>query len=124
MEYQHKLEALKKDFIILTTDEIWGVSLKLLDLGGHASCDVYWYYDYPKNMILANLYVDENSRNKKLGNKLIEAQESVAKTLDVGKLFLWVEEVSWMHDWYKRLGYVDLKPYDIPGFIWMTKTLT
>ena len=34
------------------------------------------------------------------------------------------DELKWMHEWYKRRGYVDVKPHEqMEGCIWMSKKL-
>lgn len=108
--------------VIKTSDEINGLTINIIEINGNSSSSIYLYYDDWSTCYLANLLVDMNHRNKGIGLKMIETQEKVAKLCKIKNLTLMVEKDSWIHDWYERLGYTDVKTDQ--NNIWMTKSIT
>ena len=79
--------------------------------------------DDSSTVYLSNLVVYPQFRNKGIGEKLQVFREQIGKDINAKSAFLWVKKGTWMHEWYKRRGYSDLKNHEQIGFIWMTKPL-
>lgn len=111
-------------FITHFSENGWGSSIFLIEKTGAAFARMYWYNDECTIFYLDWLNVDENRRQQGLGTSLQEVREELAKKLGGKTTFLWVHKNTWMHEWYKRRGYVDYQDYSEEGdAIWMVKTL-
>lgn len=88
---------------------------------------LYWYpqtFAQDKQVFIAALRVDPDIGRRGVGTKLVRMCELIGVGIGASTAaLLWVEKDSWMHAWYKRLGYNDLVPHENPGFIWMQKKL-
>ena len=72
---------------------------------------------------IMELSVSKDYREEGLGTKLMEIAEHIAIYAGGTKLRLWVEEDSWMRDWYERLGFEDDGEDSQDGKITMTKVI-
>ena len=90
---------------------------------GKATTTLYSYADDPSNIYLAGLRVKPEFMNKGYGRELLGLCEKIVRGLDIITICLWVEEDSWMQDWYERLGYIYLKKHS-ENHVWMQKYLT
>lgn len=90
---------------------------------GVAEASVYWYLDDSSTVYLSNLVVYPQFRNKGIGKKLQVIREQIGKDLNANTSCLWVKNKTWMHEWYKKRGYSDLKDHEQKGFVWMSKSL-
>ena len=115
-----------KHFILLTEDK------KPIGRGV-----LYWFEDKDGNLnnaVMRELYVQPEFRGQGYAKILQELREEYTRdVLNLAYIWLWVNEKSWMVDWYKRRGYefevdvddineaadVDLYPDDR----WMQKEL-
>ncbi len=88
-----------------------------------AKANIYWYLDDKSTMYLSSLHVNKNHRNVGIGKRLQIIREQIAKTNDAKCVMLWVKKDSWMHEWYKRCSYQDLKNHDDINFTWMSKNI-
>ena len=68
---------------------------------------LYMYDDDKKSLYLSNVSVSDTERGKGIGNEILEFVYNQANKRDVDSLYLFVLENSWMHEWYKRKGFVD-----------------
>ena len=71
---------------------------------------------------ISNLYVDEKYRGLMYGTKIIERIEKYA--LDLNKncyLELKSFKKSWVHEWYKRIGFNDSSRTNKNGYVYMRK---
>jgi len=67
------------------------------------------FYQYDDDTLyLSSVFVEECSRKRGYGSKILKAAEEVAKTLGVSKIRLKVERNTWMEEWYKKNGYEHL----------------
>jgi len=90
---------------------------------GIAEASIYWYIDDISTVYLSNLIVNSNYRNKGIGEQLQIIREQIGKYLNANNSCLWVKKESWMHQWYKRRGYLDFKDYKQKEFVWMIKSI-
>lgn len=93
-----------------------------INIEGNASGCLYWYQDDITKVYISNVNVRRAYRRKGLGNKLFDIIVSYAKNFDA--VYLWVEEHSWVQDWYGRRGFKILPNnyYDKKNkYIWMEK---
>lgn len=95
----------------------------IIKADGVAEASVYWYIDDSSTVYLANLLVNPNYRNKGIGKQLQEIREQIGKDLNANTSCLWVKNGTWMHQWYERRGYSNLKDHEQKGFVWMSKPL-
>lgn len=86
-----------------------------------ASVNIYWYEDDDDSIYISSLRVDPKYRGMGIASELIKACEDAT---DRTNSYLWVEEGSWMQEWYKRIGYQYYQQHERPGFVWMRKVLT
>lgn len=102
----------------------WGREIMLMEQCGYAFARIYMYKN-DDTAYIESLSVNVEVRHKGFGSQLMKQIEQIAfNTLGVSILGLCVDEESWMHGWYERLGYVDHgwdKGDDC--MIWMLKPL-
>ena len=84
---------------------------------------LYMYDDDKKSLYLSNVSVSDTERGKGIGNEILEFVYNQANKRDVDSLYLFVLENSWMHEWYKRKGFVDHSYTDDPRYVWMVKEM-
>ncbi|MDD6210536.1 MAG: GNAT family N-acetyltransferase [Bacteroidales bacterium] len=102
----------------------WGVSILIMEKSGKAFARLYRYNDDPNTVYLDCLSVDENARRHGVGTELQEIRENIGRSMGANISCLWVEKDTWMHDWYKKRGYKDLRDNENEeGAIWMEKSL-
>jgi GNAT superfamily N-acetyltransferase len=102
----------------------WGDEILIMEKKGKAFARVYWYYDDLKTIYLDWLTVSEDERKKGLGTHLQQIRENIGRRTGATTSCLWVEKNTWMHEWYKRRGYVDWKDNDNhENAVWMKKSL-
>lgn len=81
----------------------------------------YTYKDDPCTLYLSNVFVEETSRNKGFGTKILTAAEKVAETLGVTYIRLKVKQNSPANAWYRKNGYGYVAFED--GYDWLEKNL-
>lgn len=79
------------------------------------------YSDMPTCSIVCSLY--STLRGKGNASRVMQAAERASILMGRYNIALWVDANSWQYDWYKRLGYEYLRDHDLPGFVWMMKSL-
>lgn len=65
----------------------------------------YTYKDEDSVLYLSNVFVEETSRNKGFGTKILQAAEKVAETIGAITIRLKVKRNSQANDWYRKHGY-------------------
>lgn len=86
---------------------------------GKAFARTYWFDDDEKTIYFDWLSVIEKERKRGFGTELLESHIKAAKTYNLESL-LWVKKETWMHDWYKRKGYIDYQDYlEEKNSVWM-----
>ena len=65
----------------------------------------YTYKDEDSVLYLSNVFVEETSRNKGFGTKILQAAEMVAQTIGARTICLKVKQNTPANDWYRRHGY-------------------
>lgn len=112
------------DTIMHVAERSWGTQYQFMEKHGHAIATGYIMNENKKAFGLKGLSVSPEHRKKGYGLALQEMREELGNKLGCEYCALWVKKNTWMHDWYKRRGYVDGSDY--PGdknAIWMTKKL-
>ena len=85
---------------------------------------IYVYDDDREIVYLSNVFVGKEHRKNGLGNIILNVADEVAKKLKANTICLKVKQDSFVHDWYRRYGYIDLSvDGEEPNFIWMSKSL-
>lgn len=80
---------------IITTDDGFGVIA--LDIEN----------EQPHVGFIHDLVVDESKRKQGIGTQLIDAVIDCAKDMGCGTVVLWCEPILWLHQWYKRKGFIE-----------------
>ena len=83
---------------------------------------MYSYADDRHTVYIANVEIYTKYRGCGFGNEMISFALSTAKKLDYRLIRLMVKSESWMHCWYKRFGFHDIK-HDLNDltYVWMQK---
>lgn len=81
----------------------------------------YTYKDEDGVLYLSNVFVEETSRNKGFGTKILQVAENVAETIGAITIRLKVKQNSPANDWYRKHGYGYLTFED--GYDWLEKNL-
>ena len=81
----------------------------------------YTYKNEPGALYLSNLFVEEASRNRGLGTKILKAAEKVAETIGASSIGLKVKQDSPANAWYRKNGYGYVASED--GYDWLEKSL-
>jgi len=89
-----------------------------------ASIIVYTYADDESTAYLASLLVHDRLRHQGLGRELLKLGEAYAGENGATTVCVKVLERAWMHKWYERCGYTDLKQDETPGYVWMSKQIS
>lgn len=99
-----------------------GTQLYFIEEGGRAMVRLYEYYEEPDIIFIDSLSTEKNFRNLGLATELLDICEYIASCQNANKTVLWVKKDSWMHDWYKRRGYIDTADCTIEeNSIWMER---
>jgi GNAT superfamily N-acetyltransferase len=98
-------------------------SILIIEKNKKAKSTIYWYSDDNSTIYLSGLNVNKEIRQKGIGKELQEIREQIGKSLNFNTSCLWVKKETWMHEWYKKRGYLDLKNHKQKGFIWMIKSI-
>lgn len=116
----HKLNRLKVSWNFSQDSKTNTIFIALSGIG--EAC-VYWYSDDTSTVYLCNLNVYPAHTKKGFGKELQTLREDIGRNLQAKHSCLWVQKNTWMHEWYKRRGYSDLKDHSTKGYIWMIKQL-
>ena len=81
----------------------------------------YTYKDEDNVLYLSNVFVEETSRNKGFGTKILVVAEKVAETIGATNIRLKVKQDSPANAWYREHGYDYMISED--GYDWLEKTL-
>lgn len=81
----------------------------------------YTYKDDPCTLYLSNVFVEETSRNKGFGTKILAAAEKIAETFGATYIRLKVKQNSPANAWYRKNGYGYVAFED--GYNWLEKNL-
>jgi len=77
-----------------------------------------------KSMTMDSLSVDTKFQKKGYGLSLLESMEKIGTNQGCTFIFLYVDEASWMHYWYERIGYEYYSQHDeMPGMVWLVKNI-
>jgi ribosomal protein S18 acetylase RimI-like enzyme len=74
--------------------------------------------------IINSLHVRKSYQRQNIGTALIHKAEDTIKKLGGKYAYLYVRNIDrWQHEWYKRIGYLDINSKCDEGFVKMRKTL-
>jgi N-acetylglutamate synthase-like GNAT family acetyltransferase len=116
------LAIVGEDIICHFGDDLYGEYIVIIEKSGAAMARVSWYSNNSDTAFLDFLSVSNDSRNKGFGTSMQAVQENISKAIGAKYCRFLAEKDKWMHDWYKRRGYVDCGDYN-EKFIWMQKEL-
>ena len=100
----------------------WGIVY--LYRGDNYMFNLYVYNDDMKTMYLSSIRVNPTARKKGIGNDILVTAENEAKKYGADNIRLFVSRSSWVHDWYKRYGFVDFMIDKYKDYIWMEKQIS
>ena len=96
-------------------------SKEYLEEGLRTRFAIYTYKNEDGVLYLSNVFVEEASRNKGFGTKILQATEKVAETIGAITIRLKVKRNSPANDWYRKRGY---KYLTVEGeYDWLEKNL-
>lgn len=81
----------------------------------------YTYKDEDDALYLSNVFVEEASRNKGFGAKILKAAEKVAEIIGASRICLKVKQNTPENAWYRKNGYGYMTFED--GYDWLEKRL-
>jgi len=111
-------KSLGGNFILHNSITNWGGSVLVMERSGIAFARTYWFNDND-HIYFDWLSIDEVNRNNGIATKLLNAHIDISKQLGVNS-YLWVEDNTWIKDWYIRNGYTyHSKHQTEPNSIWM-----
>lgn len=99
----------------------WGIVY--IYRGDNYMFNLYVYNDDMKTMYLSSVRVNPTARKRGIGNDILVTAENEAKKYGADNILLVVSKSSWVHDWYKRHGFVDFKIDKYKDYIWMQKQI-
>ena len=99
------------------------LSIVIVESKGKAHIRLFQDYENCRRVYFEGLSVEEPHRKLKLGSEILKIAETAARILLAKEFFLSVEEDSWVHDWYRRIGYSYFSKHEEEGLIWMIKKL-
>lgn len=87
----------------------WGESIHLIESNGMATVDISFQDEYPEHGYVGSLMVFERCRRKGYATILMQAVEDIARQRGLHYLYMGVNKQApqWLHDWYKRLWFVE-----------------
>ena len=95
--------------------------IEVAESNGKGSCEIT---HNDEEYIINTLYIPSSERKQGIGTELLHSVEDIIFKLGGEYCYLYVREIDkWLHEWYKRLGYVDMEIECDPGFIKMCKKL-
>ncbi len=130
LKHSTHLDTVLSDKVIAHRNELsrdgkkWQ-EITLMESRGRAMVRIYQYDYYEDDEYsIADLKVEPSYRGSGLGRIMLSAAEKIIKMIGGHSITLFVNEKSWMVQWYERRGYTRLLPNagTLDGDIWMTKT--
>ena len=95
-------------------------------MGQNGECffKIYEYSNDSTFCVFSELSVSNKFRKKGIGDFALSFAVDLANSMNCDFIYLWVDKDSWMFDWYKRRGFVEIEEFkDIPNNVWMRKHL-
>jgi GNAT superfamily N-acetyltransferase len=106
-------------FLTMKNTHDWGISMLYMEESGKAFARTYWYFDDESTIYFDWLNVIETARGNGIATELLNIHLKTADDMKMESC-LSVKKETWMHEWYKRKGYKDLKDDDNESNnIWM-----
>lgn len=91
----------------------------ITESSGRCGCSLYYYTSEPDKIYIANVKVEPEYRRKGLATKMLDAVFTYIKVMQqFSMIYLWVEDSSWMEQWYYKLGFKFLYRAD-SKYIWL-----
>ncbi len=102
----------------------WGEAIFIMEKRGKAFARISWYTGEPTTAHFDMLSVEEKYRKHGLGTELQILREEIAIERGFTEVELWVKKDMWMHEWYQRRGFIDIKEDEYESnMLWMKKKL-
>lgn len=116
-------KVINSRFISHFKSETWGSEILIMEREGKAFARTYWYDDDKASIYFDMLSVNSKIRRHGIGTDLLKMHEEIGKELGATASYLGVKKDSWIHDWYKRVGYKYYKEHEEENVIWMRKRI-
>lgn len=84
---------------------------------------LYYYKDDISTCYLSNLMVNEYKRHRFIAKTLMSTVFEYCLAHEYTLISLRVKKTDWVHEWYKRLGFLDYMDDKEDGLIWMVKSI-
>lgn len=110
------------DFICHFGNDFYGDYVVVMERCGAAMARVYWNPNDSEIAFFDYLSVSPDLQKLGFGTTMQIIQEKIGRALGAKYCRFFVEKDKWMHDWYKRRGYVDYEDYN-DEYVWMQKLL-
>lgn len=122
---QDDLISINKNFVYRLEDKDINVFQILVnEKSGVSSGRIYKYRDDDSSSYIASIFVNYDNRLNGYGNQIIKLLEDISILLRSKYCYLQVINNSWMYEWYKRKGYINIiNNFEDPDYIWMRKSL-
>ena len=121
------IDSVNHCFITHTSINRWGGCIIIMEKEGKGIVRLYWYKDDKAKAYIEMLSVTPEFRKHKIGTKLMNEAEKIARELKYNTCYLWVRwarDYTWLHDWYIKSGYLDIKDHETEkDSVWMQKTI-
>ena len=84
-----------------------------------------WNGEEKKRITLSHIYVSEPYRGMKYGNMIMATLEEAARDeFNASVLYLWVEENTFMYNWYRSRNYHFHRVYEeAPNTVWLKRKI-
>ncbi|MBQ7143502.1 MAG: GNAT family N-acetyltransferase [Bacteroidaceae bacterium] len=101
------------EYIRHTNECWWGTSIKLVTTDGYAMVELAILKEDPECGFVCGLVVHPLKRRQHIATSLLQEVDNEAFCMGLKKLFLHVEKTQWVHEWYRRIEWVDSENQDL-----------
>lgn len=121
---ERNIKTINLKYIVHKSKTDTCIHYHFMEVSGISYARAYTFNDDSETIYLDSLNVLEAHRHKGVGFDLQKQRESLGVSLGFKYSCLWVENNSWMLEWYKRRGYTFYSNYDKKeGCVWLRKEL-
>lgn len=121
---KYALSAIDEQYISHFTNWLNGGQIAVMKRDGNAFCRLSFEFNSPDIVIIDSLSVDKDMRKRGIGNHILAMLENAGNRLGATKCRLAVVVGSFVHNWYKRCGYVDIATDEESIYVWMQKNIS
>lgn len=93
---------------------------EITETENRCKCSVYFYTHEPEKVYIANVNTQPEHRRQGFASKMFEAAFVFIKAMQqFSTVYLWVDDDSWMKQWYFRLGFRYLYHQSDSNYVWL-----